>query len=280
MSPGREIAHPGGSARLGEPDEIIRPLRPRRSRLRRTLSTLGLLVALTLLAGIGAFVVVREMAGGSRPSAPPDRVAERPAVPAPAPAREPEPPRPTPPAGDPPSPTRTVVESAPPPREEAKIAAAPEPPAPEPAPSAPPAPSVAPEPEQTAAIAATPSAAPAPPPDPPALPAPAPAPVADATPPPAAPKRPAPSRVLAAELVEAHLERGRELLEAGDLAAARLFFERVAEAGDPRGALDLARSYDPQTLRTLPVRNPAGDPAAVARWREAARAMAGSAPGR
>jgi len=47
--------------------------------------------------------------------------------------------------------------------------------------------------------------------------------------------------------------RGEQLLLRGDLASARLFFRRAADAGDVRGAAGMARSFDQETLRTLPV---------------------------
>jgi hypothetical protein len=67
------------------------------------------------------------------------------------------------------------------------------------------------------------------------------------------------------------LLRAEQLLATGDLAAARLLFERVVAAGDLRGAEGLARSYDPEALRQLPVFGIPGDPAAATRWRETAR---------
>lgn len=83
------------------------------------------------------------------------------------------------------------------------------------------------------------------------------------------------SRVLAAGAIADHLVRAEALLEAGDLTAARLFFERVAEAGDARGALGLARSHDPEELRRLPVYGHAGDASEAERWRETAKTMGG-----
>lgn len=41
------------------------------------------------------------------------------------------------------------------------------------------------------------------------------------------------------------LRRGEELLQEGGIAAARLIFEELANRGSGRGALALARSYDP-----------------------------------
>ncbi len=44
--------------------------------------------------------------------------------------------------------------------------------------------------------------------------------------------------------LDAYLERGQKLLDEGDLTAARSFFRRVAESGDPRGALAMGATYD------------------------------------
>ena len=53
--------------------------------------------------------------------------------------------------------------------------------------------------------------------------------------------------------LDALLERGRMIMESGDIASARLIYERVYEAGDPRGALAIAATYDPETLRAFNV---------------------------
>ena len=71
--------------------------------------------------------------------------------------------------------------------------------------------------------------------------------------------------------VDRLLARAEQLLVAGDLAAARLLFERVVAAGDLRGAEGLARSYDSEMLRRVPVYGAAGDPEMVTRWREIAQ---------
>ena len=106
-------------------------------------------------------------------------------------------------------------------------------------------------------------------------PAAAPVPAPEAQPPqPSAPARSEPLRRLASEEIRLHLERGEALLAQGDLAAARLFFERVAEAGDARGAFGLARSYDPAVLSRLPVHGVAGNVAEAERWRRVAASMA------
>lgn len=66
--------------------------------------------------------------------------------------------------------------------------------------------------------------------------------------------------------------RGKELLAAGEVAAARLFFGRAAEQGDPRGARGLARSYDEAALKGLPG-SPPGDKALAERWSRRAAEM-------
>jgi hypothetical protein len=60
--------------------------------------------------------------------------------------------------------------------------------------------------------------------------------------------------------------RGEQLLAQGEVAAARLFFERAASEGDPRGARGLARSYDENALRTLSIVGLEGSPTEAERW--------------
>ncbi len=67
-----------------------------------------------------------------------------------------------------------------------------------------------------------------------------------------------------------YLARGDDMLQHGDLATARLFFQRVAEAGDPRGALGMARSYDPAVLEKLPFYGLGADATAARQWYERA----------
>jgi TPR repeat protein len=44
------------------------------------------------------------------------------------------------------------------------------------------------------------------------------------------------------------LNRGRQALQQGDVAAARLFFERAADAEIATAALELALTYDPDVI--------------------------------
>jgi TPR repeat protein len=59
------------------------------------------------------------------------------------------------------------------------------------------------------------------------------------------------SRKISATEVHALLARGSALEATGDLAGARLVFQRAAEAGNARAAFMLAETYDPIVLETL-----------------------------
>jgi hypothetical protein len=69
------------------------------------------------------------------------------------------------------------------------------------------------------------------------------------------------------------MRRGEELLANQDIAAARAVFERLADNGEPRGALALAETYEQSTLARLGVRGLAPDPAAARTWYERAKAL-------
>lgn len=60
--------------------------------------------------------------------------------------------------------------------------------------------------------------------------------------------------------------RGEQLLTSGEVVSARLFFQRAAAQGDPRGARGLARSYDPAVLKGLPVVGLEGNREEADRW--------------
>jgi hypothetical protein len=73
--------------------------------------------------------------------------------------------------------------------------------------------------------------------------------------------------------------RGDRLLAAGEIVAARHFFERAAGTGDAGAACGAGKSYDPLFLRQLGVRGVAADPAkAIAWYRKAAAAGSTEAP--
>jgi hypothetical protein len=57
------------------------------------------------------------------------------------------------------------------------------------------------------------------------------------------------------------LQRGRELLRTGDIAAARLAFQRLADVGNAEAALALGASFDPHYLAQHKVIGVAGDEA-------------------
>jgi hypothetical protein len=130
------------------------------------------------------------------------------------------------------------------------------------------------------ASAAEPKAAPEQPPSvsaTPAVPAPAPSSPSDrgeaasssAPPPVAAPPKP----VLSAQEIAALVERGRVLFDAGDLAAARLFFRRAASAGDAAAALAMGATYDPDVLSKRFVRGIEADEREARMWYEKAREL-------
>jgi len=63
-----------------------------------------------------------------------------------------------------------------------------------------------------------------------------------------------------------HLSKADRALRSGDLAVARSFYGRVASAGDARGALGMARTYDDEVLKRLPVYGQKGNRTEVSRW--------------
>jgi hypothetical protein len=141
----------------------------------------------------------------------------------------------------------------------------------EPAPSAQPVPK-APERETAAAVAApAPAAAPAEP-VPAALPAPS-SPTPEAPPAVAAPapKIPPDQPRLAAAEIAALLARGNSLLGVGDIASARLFYERATDAGDEHAALRMGATYDPGFLDRVRLPHMHGDAAQALSWYRRAR---------
>jgi hypothetical protein len=69
------------------------------------------------------------------------------------------------------------------------------------------------------------------------------------------------------------VERGRVLFEAGDLAAARLFFRRAASAGDAAAAIAMGATYDPEVLTQRFIRGIEADAEEAQRWYDKARDM-------
>ena len=123
------------------------------------------------------------------------------------------------------------------------------------------------KPEAAATIAAA-TAAPTPEPAPrPTSPAAAPA--------PAVPAAPAATAAAATQSPEAqrYITRGRQLLQQGDIDAARLFFERAVGAGAAEGALELGATYDPVALKDLGVVGIQPDPARATTYYRLAQKM-------
>jgi hypothetical protein len=85
-----------------------------------------------------------------------------------------------------------------------------------------------------------------------------------------------PARKLDPDELAILINRAKILVAAGDISPARLLLERAAEAQEPTAALMLARTYDPDVLRTENVRNILPDPAMARIWYQRA-AQFGSA---
>jgi hypothetical protein len=66
---------------------------------------------------------------------------------------------------------------------------------------------------------------------------------------------------IGADLAETLMARGQGFLDAGDIGAARILFERLADADVADGALALAKTYDPHYLASHKVIGLAGDAA-------------------
>ncbi len=65
---------------------------------------------------------------------------------------------------------------------------------------------------------------------------------------------------------EEMLERALGILQNGDIAAARLLFQRLADKGSARGALAMAKTYDPEVLSGMSVFGLVPDPKKAAEW--------------
>ncbi|MBL8699911.1 MAG: hypothetical protein JNK67_16155 [Alphaproteobacteria bacterium] len=98
--------------------------------------------------------------------------------------------------------------------------------------------------------------------------------IAQAAPAPAA----APASAPTAEQIAALIRRGDEQAREGSIAAARLFYERAAAAGDPRAMRALARSYEADELRRLGVVGMNPDPERAAFWHRKALEAEAAAP--
>lgn len=75
------------------------------------------------------------------------------------------------------------------------------------------------------------------------------------------------------ERVQRMMAKGDEQLASGDIASARLLYERAADAGHAPAAMALAATYDAAELERLKVRGIAADAKAAQRWYERAREL-------
>ena len=82
---------------------------------------------------------------------------------------------------------------------------------------------------------------------------------------------------LSATEIAALVARGDAFLSAGDIASARLFYERAADGGDSAAALRLGATFDPNFLGRVGVRGDPGDPARAAFWYRRARDLGDAA---
>jgi hypothetical protein len=81
------------------------------------------------------------------------------------------------------------------------------------------------------------------------------------------------SRKLAPNELASLLKGGREFMQNGNLAAARLMFQRAAEACDKDAAFALGGTYDPNMLQKLGIRRLAANIAIARSWYESARQL-------
>jgi TPR repeat protein len=72
------------------------------------------------------------------------------------------------------------------------------------------------------------------------------------------------------------LTRGDSLFRTGDLASARLFYERAANAGSGQAALRLGESYDPHFLEKTHLRGARSDTETAILWYKRARDLGAS----
>lgn len=96
--------------------------------------------------------------------------------------------------------------------------------------------------------------------------------VAEATPAPSSP-------ALSADVAAALIGRGDAFLKLGDVASARSFYERVADAGEWRGAVRLGETFDPAFLERARLTNVNADLPTALTWYRRARELGASEAG-
>jgi hypothetical protein len=72
--------------------------------------------------------------------------------------------------------------------------------------------------------------------------------------------------VISHDEIVASIARGDFLFSNGDIASARLYYERAANAGEAGAALRLGETFDPAFLGRANIRGVPGDPVLAARW--------------
>ena len=82
--------------------------------------------------------------------------------------------------------------------------------------------------------------------------------------------------LLGAQDIKFLIDRGRQFFKAGDVAAARLFFSRAANAGDATAAVEMGTTYDPASLRNLGVRGLTADLEKARSWYDGASKLGSS----
>jgi hypothetical protein len=92
------------------------------------------------------------------------------------------------------------------------------------------------------------------------------------------PKDAPPNQPPSSPEIAALVSRGDGFLSAGDVASARLFYERAADAGDGPAAVRLGATFDPSFLGSAGVRKSAGDTARALSWYRRARELGSPAP--
>ena len=85
------------------------------------------------------------------------------------------------------------------------------------------------------------------------------------------PITPAARLLLSPAEITALIAQGDQLLRTGDVASARLFYERAADVGDGEAALRLGKTFDPAFLGLSRLSGVRGDPASAIRWYRRAR---------
>ena len=71
------------------------------------------------------------------------------------------------------------------------------------------------------------------------------------------------------------LQRAEELMRLGTFHPARLIYEELAKQGSVKGALELARTYDPNIIRQNPISGMKPDPEKARSWYNKARQLGG-----